>query len=190
MDSIPPYHRSEPRSGTKSASRFAIKKEEIPNFSLDLAQSSPNKVPSPSNMSLRYSGSVPLQELLLFSHSPLRRSKSRLTDRPDMAEEHVESAGPRRRCKSRTAQTGVLGCVSPRNVRRSRRRSELEIREEKELGLAEETVKPRKKRISGRSKKEKLSLVPSSSVPCSSPSPSKSPNLMFLYFLFFWFLDY
>lgn len=61
--------------------------------------------------------------------------------------------------------------ASPRNSRRSRRRSELEIREEKDTGLADEIGKPRKRRHSGRSKekKEKLSLVPY--VPASSSSP-------------------
>lgn len=70
---------------------------------------------------------------------------------------------------------GLLGCASPRNARRSRRRSEIETREEKELGLMDEIGKPRKKRHSVRSKKEKLSLVPS--VPSASLSPSKSAYL-------------
>ncbi|KAJ1384641.1 Reticulon [Sesbania bispinosa] len=64
------------------------------------------------------------------------------------------AAGVRRRCKSRGAQMGVL--ASPRNSRRSRRRSELEGREEKEVGLVDEVGKQRKRRH----KKEKLSLVP------------------------------
>ncbi|XP_015881419.3 reticulon-like protein B17 [Ziziphus jujuba] len=158
MDSTPPY-RSEPRSSTKP--------DQSPNLSLGLVPSSPKKTLSPSPLCLRSSGSLPLQELLLLSPSPLRKSKSRLADRLEMAaEESMEPAGTRRRCKSRTTQMGLLGCASPRNIRRSRRRSEQEIREE---GLVEEIAKPRKRRQSGRTKKEKLSMVPS--VPCSSSSP-------------------
>ena len=81
------------------------------------------------------------------------------------------AAAARRRCKTRGPQ---IGCASPRSVRRSRRRSELEIREEKDLCLAEEFVKARKRRPSGRSKKEKLSLVPVPTTPINStPSNSK-----------------
>lgn len=90
----------------------------------------------------------------------------------------VEHAGPRRRGKNRAAQMVLGGCGSPRNVRRSRRRSEVEVREEKEL---EEIVKPRKKRQSGKSKKEKMSLVP---VPApSSLPPTPSMELIRLYLI-------
>ncbi|KAF3444077.1 hypothetical protein FNV43_RR13767 [Rhamnella rubrinervis] len=162
MGSTPPY-RSEPKS------------DQAPHRSLGLVHSSPKNTPSPkktllpSPLSLRSSGSLPLQELLFLSPSPLRRSKTRLADGIEMAEENVEPVGTRRRCKSRASQMGFLGCASPRNTRRSRRRSEIEIREEKDLGPMEEVGKPRKRRQSGRSKKEKLSLVPS--VPSSSSSP-------------------
>lgn len=165
MDSTPPY-RSEPKT------------DQAPHHSLGLVPSplkntpSPKKTPLPSPLSLRSSGSLPLQELLLLSPSPLRRSKTRLGDRMEMAEEGVELAGTRRRCKSRASQMGLLGCASPRNTRRSRRRSEVEIREDKDLGLVEEVGKPRKRRQSGRSKKEKLSLVPCA--PSSSSTPSGS----------------
>ncbi|KAL5573565.1 hypothetical protein UlMin_023162 [Ulmus minor] len=165
MDSTPPYHqqRSEPRSRTKSASRLA-QSAELPHLSIGLIPSSPKKTPSSP-------GSLPLHELLLLSPSPHRRRlKTRLADRLEMAEEPVELAGGRRRCKSRVAQTGLLGCASPRNARRSRRRSELEVREEKDSGLVEEIVKPRKRRHSTRLRKENLSLVP------SVPSPSSSPK--------------
>lgn len=82
---------------------------------------------------------------------------------------------------------GLLSCASPRNTRRSRRRSEMEIREEKDLGLVEEVGKPRKRRQSGRSKKEKLSLV--LSVPSSSSSPSASQIICFFcIFLAFYFI--
>lgn len=166
MDSTPPY-RSEPRSSTKP--------DQSPNLSLGLVPSSLKKAPSPSPLSLKSSGSLPLQELLLLSPSPLRRSKTRLVDRLETAaEESMEPGGTRRRCKTRTSQTGLSGCAaSPRNTRRLRRRSELEIREERDLGLVEEIGKPRKRRQSGRSKKEKLSLTLIPSIPCSSSSPSK-----------------
>lgn len=172
MDSTPPY-RSEPKS------------DQAPHRSLGLVPSSPKNTPSPKKtllptpLSLRSSGSLQLQELLLLSTSPLRRSKTRLADRIEMAEESMEPVGNRRRCKSRASQMGLLACASPRNTRRSRRRSEIEIREEKDLGLVEEVGKPRKRRQSGRSKKEKLSLVPS--VPSSSSSPSGSQILCFFY---------
>ena len=182
MDSTPPSHRSEPRSRLKSASRLArigdfnVEREESPHLSLDLILSPPTKkTPSPSTESLRNSNSLPIHELLLLSPSPRRKSKTRLTDRLEMAEEPVESNGSRRRCKSRAAQMGLLGCASPRNSRRSRRRSEIEIREEKEPSLAEEIGKPRKRRHSGRSKKEKLCLVPL--MPSSSSSPSMLKSL-------------
>lgn len=68
----------------------------------------------------------------------------------------MEPNGSRRRHKSRN---GVVG--SPKNVRRSRRRFEQEIREERDLGVLEDMGKPRKRRNSGRSKKETLSSVPS-----------------------------
>uniref|UniRef100_A0A2N9I729 Reticulon domain-containing protein n=1 Tax=Fagus sylvatica TaxID=28930 RepID=A0A2N9I729_FAGSY len=168
MDSTPPSHRSEPRSRIKSASR--LETEESSHLSIDLIPPpSLKKTPSPATLSLRNSNSLPLHELLLLSPSPLRKSKTRLTDRLEMAEELVEPNGSRRRCKSRAAQMGLLGCASPRNSRRTRRRSELEIREEKEPSLMEEMGKPRKRRHSGRPKKEKLSLVPS--MPSSSSSP-------------------
>ncbi|PON74830.1 hypothetical protein TorRG33x02_246040 [Trema orientale] len=169
MDSTPPYHqnRSEPRSRIKSASRLA-QSEDLPHLSTGLIDSSPKRTLSPSTLSLKSPSPIPLQELLVLSPSPLRRSKTRLADRLEMADEPVEPVGSRRRCKSRTSQLGLLGCASPRNARRSRRRSEMEVREE-DLGLVEEIGKPRKKRHSVRSKKEKLSLVPS--VPYSSFSP-------------------
>ncbi|PON61916.1 hypothetical protein TorRG33x02_280830, partial [Trema orientale] len=40
-----------------------------------------------------------------------------------MADEHVEQVGSRWWYKSRTSQLGLLGSVSPRNARRSRRLS-------------------------------------------------------------------
>lgn len=163
MDFTPPSHRSEPRSRTKSASRLAIEADQIPHFSVDAIASPRKKTPSPS-----------IQELLLLSPSTLRKSRSRLVDRFEMNDEVVEPAAARRRCKNRGPQLGLLGCASPRNIRRSRRRSEVEIREDRDLCLAEEFVKARKRKQSGRSKKEKLSLVPVPATPSSSTTPSKS----------------
>ncbi|XP_028761703.1 reticulon-like protein B17 [Neltuma alba] len=167
--STPPYHRSD-KSRNKSSSRLARigdkAHQESLRISLDLV-SSPTKSLSPSALSLKSPPSLPIRDLLLLSPSPRRRSKTRLTDRLEMAEEFVEPVGLHRRCKGRGAQMGTL--ASPRNSRRSRRRSELEIREERDTGLADENAKPRKRKNSGRSKKEKLSLVPY--VPASSSSP-------------------
>ncbi|XVF02038.1 hypothetical protein REPUB_Repub04eG0141800 [Reevesia pubescens] len=188
-NSTPPSHRSNPNSHTKSASRLArisysvVESEEqerstiIPHLSLDHISPSPKKTTtpaaSPSPLSLRSStNSLPLQELLLLSPaSPLRRSRTRLADRIEMAEEGgAEQGGSRRRCKSsRAAQMGLLGCGSPRNNRRSRRRMEMDCREDKDLVLGEEIGKPRKRRHSGKSKKDKLSLVPS--LPSSNSYP-------------------
>ncbi|TKY48889.1 Reticulon protein B17 [Spatholobus suberectus] len=77
--------------------------------------------------------------------------------------EFPDPAGVRRRCKTRAPQT-----ASPRNGRKSRRRSELEVREEKDSGVLEEVGKPRKRRQTGRAKKEKPNSVrPSISSPKS-----------------------
>lgn len=184
-NSTPPSHRSNPNSQAKSASRQArisysvveSEKQErptIPHLYLDHISPSPKKTTTPalpSPLSLRSStNSLPPQELLLLSPaSPLRRSRTRLPDRIEMAEEGVaEQGGSRRRCKSRVAQMALLGCGSP-NRRRSRRRMEMELREDRDSVLGEEMGKPRKRRQSGKSKKEKLSLVPC--LPSSSLSP-------------------
>ncbi|KAK8529591.1 hypothetical protein V6N13_102497 [Hibiscus sabdariffa] len=148
----------------------------VPYLSLDHISPSPKKVTapaSPSPLSLRSStNSLPLHELLLLSPaSPLRKSRTRLADRIEMAEEVAageHGGGSRRKCKTRSSQTGGLGYGSPRNSRRSRRRVEMELREERDLVLGEEMVKPRKRRNSGKSKKEKPSSV--SSLPSSSLS--------------------
>ncbi|GAY65471.1 hypothetical protein CUMW_241330 [Citrus unshiu] len=159
---------SNPSSQTKSASRLArMSSEETLHLSLDFVSPSSKKVPSLSPV-------VPLRELLLLSPSPNRKSRTRLTDRLDMSEElGVEPNGARRRCKTRGGQMGLVGCPSPRNHRRSRRRSEMEMRDERDLaiGLADEIGKVRKRRHSVRSKKEKLSLVP------CVPSPNLSPKM-------------
>lgn len=156
---------SNPSSQTKSASRLArMSSEEPPRQFPDIISPSPKR---PSSVS----PALPLSELLLLSSSPLRKSRTRLADHLDAAEElALESTGCRRRCKTRGSQMGISGCGSPRN-RRLRRRSEIEImREERDIGLVDEFGKLRKRRHSVRSKKERLSLVPC--VPSSSLSPS------------------
>lgn len=167
MDTTPPpSHQSETRSRTKSASRLSRLRrydEEseslTPRVSLEIVPS-PRLLasPSPSPNKPPYGNGLPLHELLLLSPSPLRRSKTRLADKLELADDGVEPNGVRRRRRSRNSAIGA----SPRNNRRSRRRLEQEMREERDLGLVEEVVKPRKKRNSGKSKKDKLSLVPSS----------------------------
>ncbi|XP_071907118.1 reticulon-like protein B17 isoform X2 [Coffea arabica] len=155
MDPTPPYHRSDPKSRTKSASRLSKlryynEQNEVttPNLSLEIVPSSPTMAsPSPSKSPY----GLPLHELLLLSPSPLRRSKTRLADRLEMADDAAaaEGNGARKRFKNRNASLGLLAHASPRNNRRSRRRLEQDMREEKDFGGGEDmVVKPRKKRHS------------------------------------------
>ncbi|KAK4398060.1 Reticulon-like protein B18 [Sesamum angolense] len=168
MDSTPPSLRSEPRNRTKSASRLsklrhyseeAGGESPIPQLSLEIVPSSPKiSTPSPaSTISPRPPYTVPLQELLMLSPSPLKRSKARLGERLELADDvAVEACGVRKRCKSRSS-----AAPSPRSSRRSRRRVEQDMREEKESVAGEEIwVKPRKKRHSERSRKDKSISVP------------------------------
>ncbi|POO03086.1 hypothetical protein TorRG33x02_011470, partial [Trema orientale] len=83
-------------------------------------------------------------QLLLLSPLSLRRSKTHLANRLEIAEEPVEPIGSRWQCKSRISQLGLLDSSSPRNTRKSRRRSEIEVKEEKDLGFIEDIEKPRK----------------------------------------------
>ncbi|XP_060190025.1 reticulon-like protein B17 isoform X2 [Lycium barbarum] len=161
-----PSHRSSTRSRTKSASRLSKLRrydEEseslTPRNSLEIIPS-PRLLASPSPSAMSPTNNLPLRELLLLSPSPLRRSKTRLADKLDQfADDGVEPNGVRRRRRSRNSNIGA----SPRNnIRRSRRRLEQEMREDRDSGLVEEVVKPRKKKNSGKSKKDKLSLVTSS----------------------------
>nr|AAD21707.1 hypothetical protein [Arabidopsis thaliana] len=145
MESTPPYHRS----NTKSASRLQDSSNP-PNLSLDLVLSSPN-TPNPSSP-------VPLRDILLLPPSPLRKSRTRLSDRLEMTSEDA-MAVVRKRGKGKGGQKSLL--ASPRNPRRSRRRSEAV--EEKEANLViEEIVKlpPRKRKTNGRPKKDKQSSAP------------------------------
>ncbi|XP_014493283.1 reticulon-like protein B18 isoform X2 [Vigna radiata var. radiata] len=150
MDCFPsPYHHHHHRSRTKSSSRSVRRDENsVPveplQISIDCVQSPPATTANPSSRSplslLRSpTSSLPLRELLLLSPSSSRRSKARFDD------EAPEAAGMRRRCKNVAA--------SPRSSRRWRR-------EEKEVGPVEEAVKQKKRRHSGRHRKERLSLVP------------------------------
>lgn len=175
----PPYHRSTPNSQPKSASLLARIENSVvesekppPVLSLDLTPSSPKITPDPTSPIYPKSStsSLTLHELLLLSPSPVPKSRTRLAERLDMAEEAAEPTGRRRRCKSKGTQLAVLGCNSPRNNRRSRRRVEMEVRDDKDPGPVEDLGKPRKRRNSGKSKKEKLSLAPA--IPSSSTSPN------------------
>ncbi|TKY66824.1 Reticulon protein B17 [Spatholobus suberectus] len=155
-----PYRHHNHKSRTKSSSRLTRKGEngtvEPLRISLDVVPSpaATAKPSSPSPLSLLRSptNSLPVRELLVLSPSSARRSKARFD------EEAPEAGGVRRRCKSRAAtQT-----ASPRSSRRWRR-------EEKEGGSVEEVVRQRKRRHSGRHRKERLSLVPFQPPSTSSP---------------------
>ncbi|VFQ84090.1 unnamed protein product [Cuscuta campestris] len=139
MDSTPPP--PEPRNRTRSSSRRSKIRR------IDVAAD--------------ISPSVPNQELFLISPSPNRRTKSRLPENLETVDHVAEPAGARRRRRTRNASS-VL--ASPRNTRRQRKRVDQEtMREFNELGVGdgEEGVRRRKKRQIVRSKKDKLSLVPS-----------------------------
>ncbi|KAH6833914.1 Reticulon family protein [Perilla frutescens var. hirtella] len=166
MDSTTPL--SEPRSRTKSASRLSKLRHYsdetgspvIPQLSLEIVPSSPKiSTPSPaSTISPRPPYTLSLHELLMQSPSPLKRSKTRL----DMADDAspLEPSGVRKRCKTRNSQSGCG--VSPRSIRRSRRRLDQEVREERETVVAGEELlaKPRKKRQSRKEKQISTQLVP------------------------------
>ncbi|KAL9671166.1 hypothetical protein QQ045_008732 [Rhodiola kirilowii] len=132
----PASRRSEPRTRLNSASNDL----NHPPLDLVVTTSSPPNSPAP----------VPLRELLCYSPSPLRRSRTRLAEKIVMIEEPAADHS-RRRLRNRSGQLS-----SPRNVRRSRRRLD---QEERETVLVEEAVKVKKRRNSGRTtKREKLSL--------------------------------
>ncbi|XP_057540327.1 reticulon-like protein B18 isoform X1 [Amaranthus tricolor] len=168
MDSIktPQSHK------TKSASRLAQmannpdfgseSDNQIPHFSVEYAPSpSPpkrRKTPSstPSKLSItKPRNFISLHEHLILSPSPVRRSRTRLSERLEVADDAAEH---KRKCKTRTSSNGLVACFSPRNGRRSRRRIDPD---ERELVGLDEVVKTRKRRNSGKSKKEKHNCVPS-----------------------------
>ncbi|KAK7290881.1 hypothetical protein RIF29_05635 [Crotalaria pallida] len=140
--STPPYQRSNP-----SVLNKPIQQQQQQNDLPKSLETLPTESPSPSP-------------------SRLRKSKTRLTDRLETAEESPEPAVVRRRRKCREAP--VVAMQSPKKARRARKRSEVEIREEKDL--VEEVGKPRKRRNNVRSKKEKekVNLVNSVTPSCSS----------------------
>lgn len=76
----------------------------------------------------------------------------------------LEPCGVRKRCKTRNSASGCG--VSPRSSRRSRRRLEQDVREEKEIVVAGEEilVKPRKKRQSRKEKPVSAQISPSNSM--------------------------
>ncbi|KZV52695.1 hypothetical protein F511_23158 [Dorcoceras hygrometricum] len=173
MDSPPSSHRSDPRTRTKSASRLSKLRQyshegaDIPQLTLEIAPYSPKlSTPSPaSTLSPRPPYTLPLRELLMISPSSIKRSKKRLSDKLETADGAlVEASGVRKRCKSRNA---LLSCAaSPRSNRKSRRRLQQEMREEREFGVGEEIMgKPRKKRNGSRPRKERSIIVPSDSSP-------------------------
>ncbi|XP_077228207.1 reticulon-like protein B17 [Tasmannia lanceolata] len=169
MDSTPPSRRSEARLRLiKSVSRADYLGE---NLSPNLTPS-PKKSPYHLTPSHNSNHALPLQELLILSPSPLHRSRHRTPDRIDNIEEPMDLVNSRRKCKSRTISSNLMGCSSPRITRRARRRSEQENREERDLGLGEENVRPRKRKQSRTAvaRREKLSLV------LSVPSTNSSSN--------------
>ncbi|RWW16431.1 hypothetical protein GW17_00019690 [Ensete ventricosum] len=183
--STPPYTRSsaEPRLRSKPASRLApaLDGGEGHNDTqiVPFLATPPSRKKSPlsaSPLHLSSHSPVPLKDLLLLSPSPRHKPKGRLAVEESL---EVAAAGgtPRRKGKSRAAAVaamGLMGCASPRNARRARRRLEKEIvREEREIGPAEDDgggrVRRRRQSRSKVANKERLSLLPS--VP-SSPSPA------------------
>uniref|UniRef100_A0A1D1YCV3 Reticulon-like protein n=1 Tax=Anthurium amnicola TaxID=1678845 RepID=A0A1D1YCV3_9ARAE len=133
--------------------------------------------PSPLHLALHASSHGPLQELLLLSRSPARRHKSLVLAQGENVDPAVN---PRKKAKNRAAAVaanmGLMGCASPRNARRARRRLEKDggNREERQLEIFDDDVaKVRKRRQSKpvNSRKEKPTLV----IPPVLP-PSPSPN--------------
>ncbi|KAH9605503.1 hypothetical protein KSS87_004672 [Heliosperma pusillum] len=163
-----------PSNKVKSASRLSqllTNKEtnEIPHFQVEYITASPSppkprKTPSsitPSKLSVtKTRGCLPMHQLLLnLSPSPVSKSRTRLSDRLDLVDEQGGGADVRRKCKTRISSNGF----SPRNVRRSRRRIEIE---EREILASDDLNKPKKRRNSSKSKKEKP-------IPVNSALPSK-----------------
>ncbi|RRT47236.1 hypothetical protein B296_00042771 [Ensete ventricosum] len=189
--STPPYTRSsaEPRLRSKPASRLApaLDGGEGHNDTqiVPFLATPPSRKKSPlsaSPLHLSSHSPVPLKDLLLLSPSPRHKPKGRLAVEESL---EVAAAGgtPRRKGKSRAAAVaamGLMGCASPRNARRARRRLEKEIvREEREIGPGEDDgggrVRRRRQSRSKVANKERLSLLPS--VP-SSPSPAAEADVV------------
>ncbi|XP_010438456.1 PREDICTED: reticulon-like protein B18 [Camelina sativa] len=178
MDTTPPSLRSNPRSASRLArnNNNTLVKSHIPSLDLVLSSPKSNGTPYPSPVSLNSPSSpVTLREILLLSPSPLRKSRTRLSNRFDM--EAADAAVAARRCRTKGGQNGNLSCASPRNCRRSRRRSGVlvETKEDSKetiIGLVDEKSQtPRRHKKTSRSKKEKKDSVP------VLPSPAPSSNL-------------
>ncbi|XP_068667213.1 reticulon-like protein B18 isoform X2 [Aristolochia californica] len=177
MDSTPPSRRSDSRSRTKSASRVAHFSEELlENIDVNRMQSPQKSQCSPLQLSANSPNQhVQLQDLLLLSPSPLRRSNNRAFERVEPLEDLVELVGSRRKCRTKSLSMGLMGCASPRNSRRLRRRAEQESRDERDLVLGEEHMKVRKRRQSrSHSRLEKLVALPS--IPSPDPSSISSDD--------------
>ncbi|XP_026421149.1 reticulon-like protein B17 [Papaver somniferum] len=169
-----------PSSPKPEETQLITNGEDHPHLSLgilNIAASSPRKrtktplkppysIKTPSSES-----SNPLQEIILLSPSPRRKSQAKLIERMETVEEPIDLIGPRKRCKNKASPVAnQQNCASPR-VRRSRRRLDQENRDDKEVGVLvlDEIVKPRKRKPNTRPRKEKASAaVPSNSL-SSSP---------------------
>ncbi|XP_074276093.1 reticulon-like protein B18 [Silene latifolia] len=175
MEAATTIIRTPPSNKVKSASRLShlltnnpdmgseSDTHEIPHYQVEYAPS-PRKTPPTSKLSItKTRGCLPMHELLLnLSPSPKAKSRTRLSDRLDMVDEL--GGDLRRRCKTRTSSNnGFSACGSPRNIRRSRRRIE---NEERDIVAFDELNKPKKRRNSAKSKKEKPD-------PLNSALPSK-----------------
>ncbi|CAH9147016.1 unnamed protein product [Cuscuta epithymum] len=150
MDTTPPSHRS---SRTRSASRLSPLRC-FNDLEFETLNVGPSPSHSPSVSSPKPPNSVPIRDILLMSPSLVRKKSSLSAEKLEIADNGVELSGGRRRSRIRNV-------ASPRSCRRSRRRLEIElVKEEKDLGSGEQIHKPKKKKHSGRYKKDKLGLVP------------------------------
>ncbi|KAI3900457.1 hypothetical protein MKW92_029711 [Papaver armeniacum] len=174
--SSPPTTPSSPRP---EETQLITNGEDHPHLSLgilNIAAPSPKKrtkTPLKPPYSIKSPSSESLQEIILLSSSPHRKSKARLIERMETVEEPIDLIGPRKRCKNKASpMANQQNCASPR-VRRSRRRLDQENRDDKEVGVlvVDEIVKPRKRKPSTRPRKEKASAVVPSSNSLSSSSP-------------------
>ncbi|MCL7033558.1 hypothetical protein MKW94_015373 [Papaver nudicaule] len=165
MTCTPPSNQSESRLKTKSSSRIIHGEgSTLLNLPHEKVVSSPRNTPPPPYLALRTKNLSSPQELFL-SPSPIRKfSRTRFSERTEMVDEQppVDLLVYRRRSKNKSSPMSLSSCASPRISRRLRRRVEQENRED-------ENGKPGKIKQSIRSRKENMSLVPSSRL----PSPSK-----------------
>ncbi|KAG8386851.1 hypothetical protein BUALT_Bualt03G0192000 [Buddleja alternifolia] len=151
---------STPPPSNKSRSRLSnlchYSGSPIPQLSLEIVPSSSPKISTPSPVSTispRPPYTQSLRDILLLSPSPHKRSKSRLAERLEMADDAAAAvdanSGLRKKCKTRNT-------ASPRSGRRSRRRLDQDNKEEREFVAGEDIlVKPRKKKHGDRSRTSK-----------------------------------